>query len=445
MFTEVLSQDEIDQLLTAINAGDTEPEDFRPAANNRKIKIYDFKRPDRFSREQIRTVSMMHEMFARSVTSMLSSYFRMMVHVHVASIDQLTYEEFIRSIPAPTTLLVINMNLLPGNTVLEIDPAVTGAMINRLFGGDGTFPRKHHELTDLEKLAMEEVLGNIVAIFKDAWEYIIPLDLKTERVETNPQFAQIVPPCEMTILVTLEVKMGDEEGMMNFCLPYLTLEPVMQKLSAVSWYRVDDKKKGLTRRLKPDRINIEDIPIPIKAELFSRVCTVSEIIRWKKRTVIYPHGEMNLNKCVIKLGDTIVFGAEIVKNFNIYNQKVKIEKLLEPHKERFMENRTDPTGEFDTPGITSALKDVNIQVSVELGRTRRRIKEILSMGEGTIVELDKLAGEPVDILANNVPIARGEVVVIDENFGVRVTELLNAQPPKKREESDGESIFDLFR
>ena len=123
--TEVLSQDEIDQLLTAISAGDTEPEDFRPVNDTRKIKIYDFKRPDKFSKEQIRTVSIMHETFARLTTNSLSGQLRSMVHVHVASVDQLTYEEFIRSIPTPTTLAVINMDPLKGNAILEIDPAAT--------------------------------------------------------------------------------------------------------------------------------------------------------------------------------------------------------------------------------------------------------------------------------------------------------------------------------
>ena len=135
--TEVLSQNEIDQLLSAINAGDTETEDFKPAADIRKIKIYDFKRPDKFSKEQIRTVSIMHETFARLTTTALSANLRSMVHVHVASVDQLTYEEFIRSIPTPTTLAIINMDPLKGNAILEIDPAITFSIIDRLFGGTG--------------------------------------------------------------------------------------------------------------------------------------------------------------------------------------------------------------------------------------------------------------------------------------------------------------------
>src|SRR5215469_8209462 len=163
--TEVLSQDEIDQLLHAISSGDTEPDDFRPAADSRKIKIYDFKRPDKFSKEQIRTVSIMHETFARLTTTSLSAQLRSLVQVHVASVDQLTYEEFIRSIPNPTTLAVINMDPLKGSSVLEIDPAITFSIIDRLFGGKGESIKVSRDLTDIESSVMEgivvRILGNM--------------------------------------------------------------------------------------------------------------------------------------------------------------------------------------------------------------------------------------------------------------------------------------------
>ena len=122
---EVLSQDEIDQLLSAISAGEISTEEIHQPRDQRKIKIYDFKRPDKFSKDQIRTVSIMHETFARLTTTSMSAQLRSLVHVHVASVDQLTYEEFIRSIPNPTTLAVIDMDPLKGSAILEIDPAIT--------------------------------------------------------------------------------------------------------------------------------------------------------------------------------------------------------------------------------------------------------------------------------------------------------------------------------
>ena len=234
---EVLSQDEIDQLLSAISSGDAENDDFKLVNSPKKIKIYDFKRPSKFSKEQLRTVSNMHETFARLTTTSLSAQLRSLVHVHVASVDELTYEEFIRSIPTPTTLAIINMDPLKGNAVLEIDPAITFCMIDRLLGGRGTTTgNKNRELTDIEQEVMEGVIVRILANMREAWTQVIDLRPRFQQIETNPQFASIVPPNEMVVLITLDTKVGDEEGMMNICIPYLTIEPIVSKLSSQFWF-----------------------------------------------------------------------------------------------------------------------------------------------------------------------------------------------------------------
>jgi flagellar motor switch protein FliM len=284
--TEVLSQDEIDQLLTAINAGDTEPEDFKPATDTRKIKIYDFKRPDKFSKEQIRTISIMHETFARLTTNALSANLRSMVHVHVASVDQLTYEEFIRSIPTPTTLAVINMDPLKGNAILEIDPAITFSIIERLFGGTGEGTKAQHELTDIEQAVMEGMIVRILGNMREAWAQVIDLRPRLGQIETNPQFAQIVPPTDMVVLVTLETKVGEVEGMMNFCIPYLTIEPIIGKLSAQFWYSsarraaTNENLNTLKEKLSTVEVNvvaeIGRINIPIKDVLSLQI---NDVIR----------------------------------------------------------------------------------------------------------------------------------------------------------------------
>ncbi|GHV27089.1 flagellar motor switch protein FliM [Spirochaetia bacterium] len=264
--TEVLSQDEIDQLLTAINAGETEPEDFKPAADTRKIKIYDFKRPDKFSKEQIRTISIMHETFARLTTNNLSANLRSMVHVHVASVDQLTYEEFIRSIPTPTTLAVINMDPLKGNAILEIDPAITFSIIERLFGGTGESTKSQHELTDIESAVMEGMIVRILGNMREAWAQVIDLRPRLGQIETNPQFAQIVPPTDMVVLVTLETKVGDVEGMMNFCIPYLTIEPIIGKLSAQFWYS-SARRAATNENLNTLKEKLSTVEVAIVAEI----------------------------------------------------------------------------------------------------------------------------------------------------------------------------------
>ena len=283
--TEVLSQEEIDQLLTAINAGDTEPEDFRPAADTRKIKIYDFKRPDKFSKEQIRTVSIMHETFARLTTTALSATLRSLVHVHVASVDQLTYEEFIRSIPTPTTLAIINMDPLKGNAILEIDPAVTFSIIDRLFGGTGEGTKAQHELTDIETSVMEGIIVRILGNMREAWAQVIDLRPRLGQIDTNPQFASIVPPTEMVVLVTLETKVGDVEGMMNFCIPYLTIEPIIGKLSAQYWYS-SVRRGTTTENLNILKEKLSNVDVNVVAEIGKINVPVRDVLSLRVNDVV---------------------------------------------------------------------------------------------------------------------------------------------------------------
>lgn len=275
--TDMLSQDEIDQLLTAISSGDTEPEDFKSINDNRKIKIYDFKRPDKFSTEATRTIKMMHETFARQTTTTLSAQLRTLAHVHVATVEQLTYEEFIRSIPAPTTLALINMDPLPGSAVLEIDPSITFSIIDRLFGGKGQSIKIQRELTDIEGSVMEGIIVKILANMREAWNTVIDLRPRLGTIETTPQFAQIVPPNDIVILVTLEVKVGDEEGMMNFCLPYVTVEPVVSKLSTQYWF-TSVRRSSTTQHLAVLKEKLAAVEVDVVAEVGSLDISVSDVL-----------------------------------------------------------------------------------------------------------------------------------------------------------------------
>lgn len=275
---EVLSQDEIDQLLQAISSGDNDSDDFKPVSDTRRIKIYDFRRPDKFSKEQIRTVSNMHETFARLTTTSLSAQLRTLVHVHVASVDQLTYEEFIRSIPTPTTLAVINMDPLKGNAVLEIAPEITFIMIDRLFGGSGdTGGKVNRDLTDIEQSVMEGIIVRILANMREAWTQVIDLRPRLQQIETNPQFAQIVPPSEMVILVTLEIKIGEEAGMMNICIPYITIEPIVSKLSSQFWFS-SVRRSSTTQYLGTLKEKLSDVDMELIAEVGSMNVPIKDVL-----------------------------------------------------------------------------------------------------------------------------------------------------------------------
>ncbi|MFO8044194.1 MAG: flagellar motor switch protein FliM [Alkalispirochaeta sp.] len=299
---EVLSQDEIDQLLTAISSGDVETDELSQPTESRKIKIYDFKRPDKFSKEQIRTVSIMHETFARLTTTALSAQLRSLVQVHVASVDQLTYEEFIRSIPNPTTLGVINMDPLKGSAILEVDPAITFAIIDRLFGGQGEGTKVTRDLTDIETTVMEGIIVRILGNMREAWSQVIDLRPRLGQIETNPQFAQIVPPSEMVVLVTLETKVGEVEGMMNFCIPYLTIEPIISKLSAQYWYS-SVRRGATTENLNILRDRLATIAVPMVVEIGAMELLVRDVLSLSVGDVVRLPDSHIEDKMALRVGD----------------------------------------------------------------------------------------------------------------------------------------------
>ncbi len=332
---EVLSQDEIDQLLQAISSGESESDDFKPVSDTRKIKIYDFKRPDKFSKEQIRTVSIMHETFARLTTTSLSAQLRSLVHVHVASVDQLTYEEFIRSIPTPTTLAVINMDPLKGNAVLEIDPAITFSIIDRLFGGTGQGAKVSRDLTDIEQSVMEGIIVRILANMREAWTQVIDLRPRLGQIETNPQFAQIVPPTEMVVLVTLETKVGEEEGMMNLCIPYLTIEPIISKLSSQFWFS-SVRRSSTTQYLGTLKEKLSDVDMDVVAEIGTINLPIRDVLALRIGDVV--------NLSTVRVGDPLTLSVGNKKKFlcqpGVVGKKMAVQvigKIDESDSEEFEE------------------------------------------------------------------------------------------------------------
>jgi len=339
---EVLSQDEIDQLLQAISTGESEADEFKPVTDTRRIKIYDFRRPDKFSKEQIRTVSNMHETFARLTTTSLSAQLRTLVHVHVASVDQLTYEEFIRSIPTPTTLAVINMDPLKGNAVLEIAPEITFIIIDRLFGGSGdTGGKVNRDLTDIEQSVMEGIIVRILANMREAWTQVIDLRPRLQQIETNPQFAQIVPPSEMVILVTLEIKIGEEAGMMNICIPYITIEPIVSKLSSSFWFS-SVRRSSTTQYLGTLKEKLADVEMELVADIGSINVPIRDVLSLRTGDVI------RLN--TIKGGEPLTLSVGSKKKFycqpGVVGKKVAVQ-IIEKIDEQETENFEELTPEGD--------------------------------------------------------------------------------------------------
>jgi len=419
---DVLSADEIDQLLTAINSGDAKSEESRPADNVRKIRIYDFKRPDRFSKDQLRNISIVHNNFAGLITAYTSAKCRAMCHAHVASVDQLTYEEFIRSIPTPTTLAVIDMQPLNGYAVFEIDPACTFAILDRILGGPGESIQ--HELTDIEKSLMEGVVQRITGCLREAWQPLYDLKPKLAEIKTNPQFVNIVPPSEMVFLVTLEYKIGDVEGMMNLCVPYLTVESILGRLSANRVCNQRECHSEISGTKKIDMDNLGRLRKTIRAEYLRKEMTIGQlsVLLDEKGIIVIedrpPHtGKLFMdNVCIGEFSANKDRGCQSESSHikvSILGKECKLEKNYMDEKNNVLET-------------SGAIKDVKVQIIAELGRTVLNLGEVSALGKGTILELDKFAGEPIDLYANNVKIAVGETVLIDEKFGIRITDIVKA-------------------
>ncbi len=244
---DVLSQNEVDALLAAVDDGDFDlgapaapmPSYGAGATQQRAdITIYDFKRPERVSTDQIRSMEMMHEVLARKLAASLSAYLRTIVEVKLASVEQLTYQEFIMSLPNPTCFNLLNCEPLDGQMVLEINPSIVFPILDKLLGGGNTevhIPER--EMTDIEWRLIDKVTAETLSFLRESWRPILDIKFKVTQKEANPQLMQIVPPNEVVILICFEVKMGESSGMLNLCVPFPVVEPIMGNFSTIqTWF-----------------------------------------------------------------------------------------------------------------------------------------------------------------------------------------------------------------
>jgi len=251
---KVLSDEEIEQLHNAINS----------------IPDMETKRPDKFSREQIRAITYIHETFAYLTTRSLWAYLRSVCQVNVSSVDELTYEEFIRTLPIPNTLAVINMNPLKGSVALEIDPQITFAIIDKVCGGCGDGTKFQHNLTDIEKSIMDSIIVHMLDNLRHAWNQVLDIRPQVKTIDNNPKYVRIVSPNEIVILVTLETKIEKAEGMINICIPCSTIEPIIEKLSNWYWNKnSDNTPSALSVTEKPSEEKSEHIPKENETKNFS--------------------------------------------------------------------------------------------------------------------------------------------------------------------------------
>lgn len=281
---EVLSQNEIDSLLKALSSGELDADEIKDT-NEKQVKNYDFARPAKFSKEHLRTLEIIFEHYGRLISTNLPVYLRKNVQVEVMSSEAVTYSEFSNALSNPVLLGIVNFAPLKNNIIIEIAENIGYAIVDRMLGGAGTPLDKVREFSEIELLLMERIYNVLVNLLAEPWESVCELTPRLERIETNSQYAQIISPTEMIALVTLNIKIGEVEGLVNICLPYLTLESVMDKLNTKYWYASLQEKD---EQQYADTIEalISRAHMPIKAVLGNSAISVNDFLGLQRGDII---------------------------------------------------------------------------------------------------------------------------------------------------------------
>lgn len=272
--SDILSQNEIDNLLQALSSGEVDAEEMK-ASSEKQVKNYDFSRPSKFSKEHLRTLEIIFEHYGRLLSTNLPVYLRKNIQVEVMNSEAVTYMEFSNSLSNPVLLGIVNFEPLEGNIIIEMASKLGYAIVDRMLGGEGEPLDKIREYSEIELLIIERIMTACVQLLREPWENVVDIHPRLERIETNSQFAQIVSPSEMIAIVTISIKIGDVEGFMNVCLPYITLEPVMDKLNTKFWYSNMQERSGMEYAEAIESL-ISKAVIPVKAILGNSVISVSD-------------------------------------------------------------------------------------------------------------------------------------------------------------------------
>ena len=304
---EVLSQDEIDNLLKALSTGELDADEMKNT-DERQVKDYDFARPAKFSKEHLRTLEIIFEHFGRLLATNLPAYLRKSVSVDVVNSEVVIYSEFSNALSNPVLLGVVGMDPLMGNVIMEMASNLGFAIVDRLLGGVGNSLEKERDFTEIELSILERVFTICVNLLHEPWENVVEITPRLNRIETNSQFAQIISPSETIAIVTINLKIGDVEGLMNICLPYTTLEPVMDKLNTKYWFSTMKEKDSNSYEAAIENI-IDNALIPMKAVLGTSKINVQDFVN-------------------LQLGDVIRLDRKVDDELEVYVGNIKKFKAL---------------------------------------------------------------------------------------------------------------------
>ena len=289
--SEVLSQNEIDNLLAALSTGELDV-DQMPDANEKQVKNYDFKRPAKFSKEHLRTLEIIYEHYGRLLSTNLPVYLRKTVQVAVASSETVTFSEFTNALASPSILGIINFHPLNGTVILDMAPQIGFAIIDRMLGGQGEALERTRDFSEIEMTILQKMMVVCMQLMRDPWKNVVEINPVLDRIETNPAFAQIISPSDMIAIVTLNVKIGDTEGFFNVCLPFFTLEDVMDKLNTKFWFSTMQKNvdEDFGEYLET---MVKHVDVPVKAVLGKCNVSVNDFVHLQPGDIIRLDNRVN--------------------------------------------------------------------------------------------------------------------------------------------------------
>ena len=299
---DTLSQEEIDNLLKAFNDGDLNADDFSDT-KEKQVKNYDFARPSKFSKDHLRTLEIIFENYGRLLSTNLPAYLRKNVQVEVVNAEANTYSEFANALSNPVILGVVNFAPLEGNIIIELSANLGFTIVDRMLGGGGAPLERNRDFTEIELIILERVLEVCTNLLVDPWESVVSIEPRLERIETNSQFAQFISPGEMTAIITMSVKIGSVEGLMNICIPYSCVERVIDKLNTKYWYSsMKESDSGAYQEVIEDIIDYAKIPV--KAMLGRSTISVNDYIN-------------------IQIGDIIKLDTKVNDELEVYVGNIK--------------------------------------------------------------------------------------------------------------------------
>ena len=281
---EVLSQNEIDNLLKQLSSGELDVDEYADEPMQ-KVKDYDFARPAKFSKEHLRTLEIIFEHFGRLVSTNLPAYLRKNVQMEVMNSEAVTYSEFTNALSNPVLFGIVNFAPLQGNIIIELASNLGFAIVDRMLGGTGEPLEKVRDYSEIELSILERIFTICVNLLREPWKNVVEIEPRLERIETNSQFAQIISPSEMIAIITINMKIGDVVGLMNVCLPFITLEDVMDKLNTKYWYSTMQTRED-TEYIDVIETAISKAQIPIKAVLGSSRISVNDFVNLQRGDII---------------------------------------------------------------------------------------------------------------------------------------------------------------